>query len=68
MKLDLMILFISFVPPKEMNQRKGVLERQPCPVCPLAAQGFKGATKQNEVRTFPGLPAHSFKFMLLTNN
>jgi hypothetical protein len=50
-------LFISFAPPKEMNQRKGGRKRQPQPVCPPATQGLIGATKQAEVRAFSGLPA-----------
>jgi len=50
-------MFISFAPPKEMNQRKRVRKRQPHPVCPLATQGHNGATKQGEVRTFSGLPS-----------
>jgi len=54
-------MFISFAPPKEMNQRKGVRERQPRPVCPPATHSRKGATKQGEVRTFPGLPPTPFK-------
>jgi len=51
-------MFISFAPPKEMNQRKGGRKRQPPPVCPPAAQCRKGATKPGEVRTFSGLPSH----------
>jgi hypothetical protein len=54
-------MFISFAPPKEMNQRKGVRKRQPCPFCPPATQSHNGATKKGEVRTFSGLPAHLLK-------
>jgi hypothetical protein len=50
-------MFISFAPPKEMNQRKGGRKRQPQPVCPPATQGLIGATKQAKVRAFSGLPA-----------
>jgi hypothetical protein len=57
----LVIMFISFAPPKEMNQRKGGRKRQPPPVCPPATQGLKGATKQGAVRTFSGLPTHILK-------
>jgi len=53
----LLTMFISFAPPKEMNQRKRVRKRQPQPVCPPATQSLVGATKQSEVRTFSGLPA-----------
>jgi hypothetical protein len=49
-------MFISFAPPKEMNQRKGVRKRQPQPVCPPATHCLIGATKQAEVRAFSGLP------------
>jgi hypothetical protein len=49
-------MFISFAPPKEMNQRKGGRKRQPHPVCPPATQSLKGATKQGAVRTFSGFP------------
>jgi len=52
--LIVMIMFFSFAPPKEMNQRKVVRERQPRPVCPLATQGLKSTTKQGKIRTFPG--------------
>jgi hypothetical protein len=55
------LLFISFAPPKEMNQRKGVRKRQPPPVCPPATQSLKGATKQGMVRTFSGLPLRILK-------
>jgi hypothetical protein len=51
-------MFISFAPPKEMNQRKGGRKRQPHPVCPPAAQSLNGSTKQGEVRAFSGLPTH----------
>jgi hypothetical protein len=44
-----------------MNQRKESGKRQPYPVCLSAAQGLKGATKQNEVRTFSGLPSRILK-------
>jgi hypothetical protein len=54
-------MFISFAPPKETNQRKGVRKRQPCPFFPLAAQGHIGATKKGEVRTFSGLPSLTLK-------
>jgi hypothetical protein len=33
-------------------------KRQPQPVCPPATQSHIGATKQAEVRTFSGSPAH----------
>jgi len=55
------MMFISFAPPREMNQRKGVRKRQPHPVCPPATRGHKGATKQGAVRTFSGLPSHILK-------
>jgi hypothetical protein len=55
------IMFISFTPLKEMNQRKGVRKSQPCPFCLPATQGHKGATKKGEVRTFSGLPPHFLK-------
>jgi len=41
-----------------MNQRKGGRKRQPHPVCPPATHCLIGATKQDKVRTFSGLPAH----------
>jgi transposase len=50
-------LFLSFAPPKERNQRKGVRKRQPRHVCPPATLCLNGATKQAEVRTFSGLPS-----------
>jgi hypothetical protein len=55
----LRLLFISFAPPKEMNQRKGGRKRQPPPVCPPAAQDLNGATKQGAVRTFSGMPSRT---------
>ena len=58
-------MFISFAPPKEMNQRKGGRKRQPPPVCPPAAQSLKGATKQGAVRAFSGLPPRNHKVKLL---
>jgi len=51
-------LFISFAPAKETNQRKTGRKRQPHPVCTLATHSLCGATKQDEVRTFSGLPTH----------
>jgi hypothetical protein len=53
----MVLLSLSFAPPKESNQRKRVRKRQPLPVCPHATQGQNGATKQGAVRTFSGLPA-----------
>jgi len=50
-------MFISFAPPKETNQRKGVRKRQPLAFFPPATQGHIGATKKGEVRTFSGLPS-----------
>jgi hypothetical protein len=54
-------MFISFAPPKEMNQRKGGRKRQPHPFCLPAAHGLKGATKKDEVRTFSGSLSHILK-------
>jgi hypothetical protein len=51
------LLFISFAPPKEMNQRKGGRKRQPPPVCPPSTRDLNGSTKQGVVRTFSGLPS-----------
>jgi hypothetical protein len=48
-------LFISFAPPKEMNQRKRGRKRQPLAFCPPAAQGLDGATKKPVVRTVSGV-------------
>jgi hypothetical protein len=48
---DKWFLFISFVRPKEMNQRKERRKRQPRPFCPPATRGLGGATKKTEVRT-----------------
>jgi hypothetical protein len=53
-------MFISFAPPKEMNQRKGVRKRQPHPVCPPATHCHIGTTKQDEVRAFSGLPTRNY--------
>jgi hypothetical protein len=53
------ILFISFAPPKEMNQRKGGRKRQPHTICPPATQGLNDAIKQCAVRTFSGLPSRA---------
>jgi hypothetical protein len=63
-------LFLSFAPPKERNQRKGVrnraegelgeAKRQPCPFCLPATQGRNGATKKGEVRTFSGSPMRRY--------
>jgi len=52
---------LSFDSPKESNQRKRARKRQPHPVCPPATQGLNGATKQDAVRTFSGLPTHLLK-------
>jgi hypothetical protein len=62
------MMFISFAPPKEMNQRKGGRKRQPHPVCPPATLSLNGATKQGAVRTFSGLPMRSSKVKLLITN
>jgi len=55
------IMSLSFDSPKESNQRKRARKRQPHPVCPPATQGLNGATKQDAVRTFSGLPTHLLK-------
>jgi len=49
-------MFISFAPPKEMNQRKGVRKCQLQPFCPPATRSLVGATKKAAVRTISGLP------------
>jgi hypothetical protein len=53
----MVLLLLSFAPPKESNQRKRVRKRQPHPVCAPATRGHKGTAKQGAVRTFSGLPA-----------
>jgi len=55
-------MFISFAPPKEMNQRKGVRKRQPHPVFRQLRKAISRSKKQDTVRTFSGLPSHIFKF------
>jgi hypothetical protein len=52
------MLFISFVRPKEMNQRKGRRKRKIQSFCPSATQSHNGATKKTEFRAVSGLPAH----------
>jgi hypothetical protein len=65
------MLFISFVRPKEMNQRKGRRKRKIQSFCPPATQSRNGATKKTEfgfaelvrlkpssVHAVSGLPAH----------
>jgi hypothetical protein len=49
-------LFISFAPPKEMNQRKRGRKRKLQPFSPHATQCLIGATKKAEVRAISGLP------------
>jgi hypothetical protein len=53
--VQFLLLFISFAPPKEMNQRKGGRKRQPQAFCPPAVQGLNGATKKPAVRTVSGI-------------
>jgi hypothetical protein len=61
--------FISFAPPKEMNQRKGGPKCQPQPFWALATQSLNGATKKAAVRTISGFaPAPSFKSSVNDNN
>jgi hypothetical protein len=52
-------LFISFAPPKEMNQRKGGRKRQPQPVCPLATQGLYAPPNRLRFAPFPVSPRTS---------
>jgi len=52
-------MFISFAPPKEMNQRKGGRKRQPQPVFRQLRQAISRSKKQDAVRTFSGFPTHS---------
>jgi hypothetical protein len=47
------MIFISFAPPKEMKQRKGVRKRQPQPFCPPAAQALKAPPKKLRFAPFP---------------
>jgi len=49
-------LFISFAPPKEMNQRKRVRKRQPHPVFRQSLKAISRSKKQDAVRTFSGFP------------
>jgi hypothetical protein len=60
-------LFISFAPPKEMNQRKGGRKYQLQPFCPPATQSLKGATKKAAVRAIFGFTTTLF-FILLNEN
>jgi len=55
------IMFISFAPPKEMNQRKRVRKRQPHPVFHQLRKAISRSKKQGAVRTFSGLPTHCSK-------
>jgi hypothetical protein len=52
-------MFISFAPPKEMNQRKGSRKRQPHPVFRQLRLAISRSKKQGAVRAFSGLPTHS---------
>jgi hypothetical protein len=60
-------LFISFVRPKEMNQRKGRRKRKIQPFYPPAMQGHIGATKKSEFHTVSGLPSHLYLLNLILN-
>jgi hypothetical protein len=51
-------MFISFAPPKEMNQRKGGRKSQPHPVFRQLRKAISRSKKQEAVRAFSGLPAH----------
>jgi len=54
-------MFISFAPPKEMNQRKGVRKRQPHPVFRQLRKAISRSKKQDAVRTFSVLPSRILK-------
>jgi hypothetical protein len=58
------VLFISFAPPKEMNQRKGGRKCQLKPFFTLATHSHVGATKKASVHTISGIASapSSFKF------
>jgi hypothetical protein len=47
------VKFISFAPPKEMNQRKGGRKRQPHPVCPPATQALLAPPNRARFAPFP---------------
>jgi hypothetical protein len=47
-------LFISFAPPKEMNQRKRGRKCQPQPFWAPATQSHIGATKKAAIRAISG--------------
>jgi hypothetical protein len=47
------MIFISFAPPKEMKQRKGVRKRQPHPFSPPATQALKAPPKRLRFAPFP---------------
>jgi hypothetical protein len=49
------LLFISFAPPKEMNQRKRGRKCQPQPFWAPATQSHIGATKKAAVRAISGI-------------
>jgi hypothetical protein len=69
LKSNYNFLFISFVPPKETNQRKGGRKRQVLPVSTLATQSLVGAKKQPELRTVSGLPSRfNFGFQMALEN
>jgi hypothetical protein len=59
--LFIWIMFISFAPPKEMNQRKGGRKRQPHPVFRLLRNAIFRSKKQGAVRAFSGLPTRHHK-------
>jgi hypothetical protein len=53
-------MFISFAPPKEMNQRIRGRKRKIQGFCPPAAQGRDGATKNPEFHTVSGFALAHF--------
>jgi hypothetical protein len=61
-------MFISFAPPKEMNQRKGGRKSQPHPVFCQLHNAISRSKKQGTVRTFSGLPTRFNRYKLLITN
>jgi hypothetical protein len=63
-------MFISFAPPKEMNQRKGGRKRQPLPVCPPATQDLLAPPNRERFTPFPVCPRSPTRnnlFLMLDN-